>query len=203
MEIKNIIANNLIELRKEHKLTQAEFASKLNYTDKAISKWERAESVPSIEVLKQIADMFSITVDYLITEGDKKDKEQFVLPKENYSNKITICALINSIVWLLATILYVYTLINTGVKIWEVFIWSVPICSILTSFMNRYWGKRKYSVYLTSITFWSLIISIYIQALEFNIWPIFIIGAPLQVTTILWSRIRPKKTKDKLFQADK
>ena len=131
------------------------------------------------------------------------NKEQFVLPKENYSNKITICALINSIVWLLATILYVYTLINTNIKIWEIFIWAVPVCSILTSIMNRYWGKRKYSVYLTSITFWSLIISIYIQALEFNIWPIFIIGAPLQVTTILWSRIRPKKTKDRLFQADK
>lgn len=63
MELKNIIAQNITDLRKKEKLTQAEFAERLNYTDKAISKWERGESIPSIDVLKQIADMFNVKVD--------------------------------------------------------------------------------------------------------------------------------------------
>ena len=50
MEIKNIIANNLIELRKEHKLTQAEFASKLKYYEQ--NYFSNDEPVPFVGDLK-------------------------------------------------------------------------------------------------------------------------------------------------------
>ena len=69
MEIKNIIANNLIELRKEHKLTQAEFASKLNYTDKAISKWERGLSFPDISLLIPLSEVLNVSLYDLLTGG--------------------------------------------------------------------------------------------------------------------------------------
>ena len=49
-DLKQIIAHNIIKLRKEKNLTQIEFAQKLNYSDKAISKWERAESSPDLSV---------------------------------------------------------------------------------------------------------------------------------------------------------
>ena len=67
-DLKENFAKNLITLRKELKLTQAELAERINYSDKAISKWERGESVPDITVLKGIADLFGVTVDFLITE---------------------------------------------------------------------------------------------------------------------------------------
>jgi len=63
-----IIARNITELRREAGLTQLELAEKLNYSDKAVSKWERAESVPDIAVLKAVADLFGVTVDELISE---------------------------------------------------------------------------------------------------------------------------------------
>ena len=56
-DVRQIIAENLIELRKVNKLTQLELAEKLNYSDKAISKWERGESLPDVEILCQIADL--------------------------------------------------------------------------------------------------------------------------------------------------
>ena len=56
-ELRTVIANNLMNLRKASKLTQLELAEKLNYSDKAISKWERGESLPDLMLLKQIADM--------------------------------------------------------------------------------------------------------------------------------------------------
>jgi transcriptional regulator with XRE-family HTH domain len=52
-DVRQIIADNLIELRKVNKLTQLELAEKLNYSDKAISKWERGESLPDVEILCQ------------------------------------------------------------------------------------------------------------------------------------------------------
>ena len=57
-DIKPIIAKNITALRQGAKLTQIELAERLNYSDKAVSKWERAESIPDITVLKTIADMF-------------------------------------------------------------------------------------------------------------------------------------------------
>ena len=68
-DIKAIIAENIVLLRRGRGMTQIELAEKLNYSDKAVSKWERGESVPDISVLKQIADIFGVTVDYLITPG--------------------------------------------------------------------------------------------------------------------------------------
>ena len=64
--LKAVIAKNIAELRKEHGMTQQDLANELNYTDKAISKWERGESVPDILILKQISDMFGVQVDYLL-----------------------------------------------------------------------------------------------------------------------------------------
>ena len=73
--LRAIIAANIAELRKSRSMTQQDLAARLNYTDKAISKWERGESVPDIIVLKQIADMFGVTVDYLLT-GQPSPNEQ-------------------------------------------------------------------------------------------------------------------------------
>ena len=46
-DIKND-AKNITELRILNNMTQMELAEKLNYSDKTISKWERAESSPDI-----------------------------------------------------------------------------------------------------------------------------------------------------------
>ena len=65
-ELKLIIAGNISRLRREAGMTQLELAEILNYSDKAISKWERGESIPDVGTLKQIAERFSETVDYLL-----------------------------------------------------------------------------------------------------------------------------------------
>ena len=50
-ELKKIVTENLIYYRKINKLTQLQLAEKLNYSDKAISKWERGESLPDLYIL--------------------------------------------------------------------------------------------------------------------------------------------------------
>ena len=61
-ELNKIIANNLVKSRKNAKLTQLELAEKLMYSDKNVSKWERGDSVPDVVILKQLADIYGITV---------------------------------------------------------------------------------------------------------------------------------------------
>ena len=55
-----VIANNLIKLRKSNGLTQKELATKINYSDKVISKWECGESLPDILALNDLAKLYKI-----------------------------------------------------------------------------------------------------------------------------------------------
>ncbi len=195
MELKQIIAKNITELRKQQKLTQAEFAQKLNYTDKAISKWERGESIPSVDILKQIADMFGVTVDYLLQEGSFEEKQSMVLPKNKNGNKLTISLLGVSIVWFIATIIYVYSIIYLQANFWQAFIWAVPFSCIVLSLFNYKWGKKVFSLYINSVFTWSFLASVYLQFLHYQLWLIFIIGIPAQICIILWSNLKPDTTK--------
>ena len=192
MELKHIIAKNITELRKKHKLTQAEFAEKLNYTDKAISKWERGESVPSIDILKNISDMFGVTVDYLLHDLPEQQKSDYVLQNQNTSNKIIITMLVVTMVWLIATIIYVYIKINIDVSYWTIFLWAVPVsCLVLLSFNNK-WGKRVYTFYILTGLIWSFLACLYLQFLKYQIWLIFIVGIPIQISILLWSNFKPQ-----------
>jgi len=87
-DLKNVIAKNIIRLRQNAKMTQIELAERLSYSDKAISKWERAESMPDITVLKVIADLFEVPLDYLVTEEPELPKEKPVLPDKRHNHKV-------------------------------------------------------------------------------------------------------------------
>ena len=67
-DLRRVLAENISELRKSNNLTQAEFAERLNYSDKAVSKWERGDSLPDVIVLKTIADMYGVGLDDMLRE---------------------------------------------------------------------------------------------------------------------------------------
>ena len=111
-DIKLIISQNIVALRRESGMTQIELAEKLSYSDKAVSKWERGESVPDITVLKAIADLFSVTVDYLITsehsENDRRQKDED--PEKSLRRKrkhAMITGMSVILVWVIATVLFI------------------------------------------------------------------------------------------------
>ena len=67
-KLKKQIGANIASYRKHLGLTQAGLAEKLNYSDKAVSKWERGESVPDVLTLINIAELFEITVNDLLQD---------------------------------------------------------------------------------------------------------------------------------------
>lgn len=84
--LKPIIAKNISNLRQQNNLTQGDLADKLNYSDKAVSKWERAESIPDVAVLKKIADLFDVTLDYLVSENNESLSNETDISKDPKTN---------------------------------------------------------------------------------------------------------------------
>lgn len=190
MELNEIVAMNIVELRKERKMTQAELAEKLNYTDKAISKWERGESIPELTTLKQLGDMFGVTIDYLTSEKPKNEKKDFLLPKVIRTNRIIITAIATSLVLVIATLAFVYLHIYLGKTMWTLFVWMIPVSMLVLVFFNWRWGKRKYLFYISTVFLWSLLTAIFLQTLEYNTWLIFVVGAPIQITITLMAFLK-------------
>ena len=89
-EIKEIIAENLIRLRQDNNMTQTAVAEKLNYTDKSVSKWEHGETTPPVEVLKKIAELYGVSLDYLVTENPTEAYDKRYNVKSNNINKLII-----------------------------------------------------------------------------------------------------------------
>ena len=190
-DLRQIIAENICALRSSRNMTQLELAQTLNYSDKAISKWERAEALPDVTVLKQIADMFSVSVDYLLEEH--KDP-----PKTNLGHKRLVISLLSvSLVWLIATALFVELLITgAAFPAAYLFIYALPTSATVGLIFNSIWGKHKLNYLLISVMVWSLILSVYLtilSVLHSNLWYLFLLGAPAQVIILLWSRLNPIK----------
>jgi transcriptional regulator with XRE-family HTH domain len=190
--VKQIIAQNLTELRKINKLTQMELAERLNYSDKAISRWEHGETLPDIDVLCKIADMYGVSFEYLIHEGSMQDKTKLMTKKER-GNKLSIALLAISLIWFLATILFVYSNLYLNYIFWQVFIWAVPVSLIVAIIFNSIWGNRKNTFLLISVMVWTALASIYIQFIKYNFWLVFILGVPVQIAVFLWSTLKSTK----------
>lgn len=191
--LRKIIGSNLAELRKERKITQLELAEMFGYTDKAISKWEKGDTLPDIETLYQLASFYGVTIDYLTNDLPEEEKEILTNPTNQTNikaNRISIVLLSISLVWMLATICFVWIMVFNSVNYYQVFIYAIPLTSIVLGLFNKTRGKRKYNFYIYTLFLWSLLSSIYVGFLHYNLWPLFLLGAPSQILIFLWSRMK-------------
>ena len=200
MEEKNleqIFAANLTELRKQKEWTQAELAEKINYSDKSVSKWERGDGLPDLKVLIQLADLFGVTLDCFITDGAAKEKTAYKLPRQRIGFRVIMELLAVSIVFLVATVLYVAVATYMQVYPWTVFIWALPVSFALLTIFNIRWKFRVCAVVFGSILIWTLLTATYLQLLAYNLWMLFLIGIPAQAAVILgtqmWKTYRQNK----------
>ena len=185
-ELRLIIAENIAKLRTEAGLTQLKFAEMLNYSDKAVSKWERGEALPDVVVLKTIADNFGVSVDYLLEEEHSSGKNAstaFASARRN--NRIFFSSISLLLVFLVATVAFsVFTSLSLFSDVWLVYIYAIPVAITLALVFNCVWGRGKFNYLIVTLLMWSLILSAYLTLYSFfeiNFWIIFIIGAPMQV----------------------
>lgn len=189
-DIKDNIAKNISRLRTERNMTQPELAKRLNYSDKSVSKWENGISTPPIDVLKEIADIFEVTLDDLVRDPDAGEYDRIYTAKENKPNKIVITLLAIILVWLIVIVMYVYGSVLADENYWQLFVYAVPVSAVVALVFNCLWGKRSYTFILVSVIIWSTLASLYLSFLEYNPWMIFIVGVPVQIATVLWSQLK-------------
>jgi transcriptional regulator with XRE-family HTH domain len=186
-EFKEIVAYNIIFFRRKKGLTQLQLAEKLNYSDKAISKWERAESLPDAYTLQVLADFFEISLnDFLV-----KHRRGPLL--KTGKAKLLISLLSATLVWVIATSIYVVCAISFSTlsnNIWLVFLWAIPACAIVLTVFSYLWGKPWIQLIAVSFILWGITIALYITLITFasgNLWWLILIGAiPVQLLFILW-----------------
>lgn len=193
--LKNILAKNLVKLRKASNMTQSELAEKLSYSDKAVSKWERGESLPDIEILYEISKLYNVTIDELLSEEVKINHTKKLKTKMRF-----IISLISSLlVWLIATIVFVFLVwLNPDKeRQWLVFIYAIPVSSIVVLVFNSIWGNKMLNCLIVSVLMWTIILSIFLTVPKFdNSYLIFFIAIPVQIIILCWFGLLVLKEKE-------
>ena len=179
------ISLNITKYRKSLGITQLELAEKLNYSDKAISKWERGEALPDVKTLMEICNIFGITLNDLCYSVSHKKDAKINQSKKTKHFYITILSF--GLCWLVATVIFSLLLIffpNVEKK-WLSFIFAIPVSAIVCLVLNTKWGKRIWNCLFVSMIFWGTMLCIcLIVEIEQIKW-LYLIGIPFQILTII------------------
>ena len=173
------IAENIAYYRKQNGDTQADLAEKLNYSDKSVSKWERAEGTPDIFILSKIADLYHITVQDLLRQ--KK------VPKAA-TRHLIVNLLSVGLVWLVMTTLFCLAKILNVLSPWAwlVFIYGIPITGIVCQIFSALWWGRIAQVISCSLILWGIGLSLVLSLQIEGVFLLFVICAVLEVLLILF-----------------
>lgn len=215
---KQTVAGNLAALRKARQLTQAQLAEQLHYSDKAVSKWERGESLPDLAVMKQLADFYGILIDDLLLTPEQQSEKQAAqqttapamqseedsLPNEPQGhskkhNRLIIAGMAALLVWLIASMIFV--ILDAAVPELRygsfLFLYALPVMEVVCLVFNSIWFNSRHNYIIISVMLWSLLGALFLTLYQYRIWKLFLIGIPAQLIIILWSRLRPNRDKQK------
>jgi transcriptional regulator with XRE-family HTH domain len=185
--LKETAAKNIAAYRRAMNWTQAELAEKLNYSDKAVSKWERAENLPDVFTLKRLSELFGVTLDELCRDhGNRKIRR----PRKFFQKKIIIPLLSAVIVWVIATNAFAFLMMGGIARPWLAFIAAVPVTCIVFVVFSAIWWRPLLTFIFVSGILWTIAGLLYLTIqIEYN-YLFFIIAAPLQVLEVLWAILR-------------
>ena len=214
-KLKQQIGTNIALHRKRAGLTQAGLAEKLNYSDKAVSKWERAESIPDVLTLAQLAEQFDITVNDLLADPEALPENPTNLEAamtkvsekalKRKANKSIILKLSSLLVWFVALFFYV---VLSNFEVSEpfstiLFAYAIPANAIVLLSLRSAWRDFRWNKALISIIVWGSLFSLYVTFYLIwgvHIWKLFLLGIPGQMAILLWFRLfspaKPKQTEE-------
>lgn len=202
---KKIVAKQLVKYRKQNNLTQAELANKINYSDKAVSKWERGEALPDLYILNEIAKLYNISLQDIVSEESKTTTSPVMESKLTNRFKFFIGLSSCILVLFIATFIYavLFALKVDTSKAYLVFLYAIPVTCIVGLVFNWIWGNVLNNFWFASGISWGLIIAIYYTLNIKELWLLFVATAVFQVLIIVWFlQIKTKIQKEKLAKTN-
>ena len=195
-ELKLISAINIIKLRTRAGLTQAELGEKLNYSDKTISKWERGEAIPDAYVLTQMAEIFGVTVDYLLSSHDaweSPDQQAARQAEAGYSVNMIIAISVLG-VWTMALTIFVLLWLF-DIILWETFIVALPVSILTYMVLICVFRRRQHLQFVIAAFVLSMFILLYFTLPMQKPWQLFLIAIPAEIIVFLSCNIRRRPRK--------
>ena len=195
-ELKLISASNIIKLRTGAGLTQAELGEKLNYSDKTISKWERGEAIPDAYVLTQMAEIFGVTVDYLLSSHDAwESPEQQAARQEEAGYSVNMIIAISVLgVWTMALTIFVLLWLF-DIILWETFIVALPVSILTYMVLICVFRRRQHLQFVIAAFVLSMFILLYFTLPMQKPWQLFLIAIPAEIIVFLSCNIRRRPGK--------
>lgn len=183
---KMTVAQNIFYLRTQNQMTQLELASKLNYSDKAISKWERGDGIPDAYVLKKIATLFGVTVDYILTEHSEQERKVDTKPSQKFKAMLANVIMIG--IATLALLVFIILAIITKDYHWQIFIYAIPAIIIVGIVFSYILKNKIMGIISVSGLVWSILLVVYFALWslrnEYATWMILLLGVPIQLIVI-------------------
>ena len=202
-ELKLISASNIIKLRTGAGLTQAELGEKLNYSDKTISKWERGEAIPDAYVLTQMAEIFGVTVDYLLSSHDAwespEQQEEKERKQEEHRYSVNMIIAISVLgVWTMALTIFVMLWLF-DIILWQTFIVALPVSILTYMVLICVFRRRQHLQFVIAAFVLSMFILLYFTLPMQKPWQLFLIAIPAEIIVFLSCNIRrrPRKKPEK------
>lgn len=181
--IKNTVAQNIVSYRKLNNLSQLELAEKVNYSDKSVSKWERGESLPDVILLTQLAELFGVTLNDMVSH---KQTQTNVSHRDRKHLFITLMSI--GLVWLVASIVnFFFNIFNFNPLMDHVvFFYAIPASFIVAVVFTFLWFNRIFQFISVSLLAWTLAICGYYTVNCIDLHSLFIIAGVFQGLAILW-----------------
>ena len=195
------VANNLSYYRKKCGMTQSMVAEKLNYSDKAISKWERGDGIPDAYVLCSLADIYGVSIDVLLSTTKEQlasePEIEEIATEKALNKKHKYIAILSCGLTLFVTVL-VYVVLSiifkTNTEYLYVLLWGIPAASIVALVFNCIWGKRYNNTYIESILVWTISICTILTIEHYvdipNVWLLLLLPFSFQLLIILWNNMK-------------
>ncbi len=191
-ELKLVTASNLIKLRTDRGMTQAELGAQLNYSDKTISKWERGEAIPDAFVLTQLAGLFGVSVDFILSSHDKWEK-----PKENeveevhYSVEHIIAIAVIGV--LTAFLIAFVTLWLMGIVEWRLFLFALSAAILVYMILICVFRRTRQLQHVIALFVASVFVVVYFYLPPANPWQLFLILVPAEVLVYLACNVKKRR----------
>ncbi|MBQ1545672.1 MAG: helix-turn-helix transcriptional regulator [Clostridia bacterium] len=216
-DIKTIFASNLAALRTGRQMTQAELAEQLNYSDKAVSKWERGESIPDAAVLKEIGTLFGVSMDELLTDPETLALERAAAyrrePTEEEKQQARakhrlIQGIVQSGIWLAAALVVVILRLTLHTVFWQIFVFTFPVSALMAIIFTSVWGDHKSVQNAVHVTLFvlGLLSVVYVIFRAHNPWQLYLLMVPALFVIFFSFRLysfRERKTADPAYRAQR
>ena len=200
-ELKNRVGSGIARLRRERGLTQAELAERINYSDKAVSKWERGESLPDVLTLMNLAQILETDLNTLTGCGaqealpevpEEPEITEKLPPKRRRADRSAVQKLSSVLVWVVALFLYMVLEAFEVPHLWLLFVLAVPANAIVLLSLRSAWKIYGWNRVLISVIMWGFLLVIYLLLWlvgHVNVWKILLMGILGQAAIGLWFKM--------------